>query len=49
MLALGESAISNLGKGLDNVLADIFLRNVAVIVDEDFQEHHRVFTDFVKY
>lgn len=31
------------------MLADVFLSNVTVVVDEYFKEHHGVLTHFVKY
>ena len=48
MLIFGQFAVCNLGKTLDDLLTDVQLADVAVIVDENLQEHHRVLADFVE-
>ena len=48
MLVSRQFAIGDLGERLDDLLADVHLTNIAIVVNEDFQKHHRVLADFVE-
>jgi len=48
MLALLELALSNLWQGVYGALKDVFLGEVAVVVDKDLQEVLRVLAELVE-
>lgn len=48
MLIPCKFAIGYLRQLLHNLLADVLLAHVTVVVDEDFQQHHRVLADLVE-
>ena len=49
MLVSSKFAVCYLGKRFNDLLADVLLADIAVEVDKDFEEHHGVLAEFVKY
>mmetsp|Transcript_41391 Transcript_41391/g.54464 ORF Transcript_41391/g.54464 Transcript_41391/m.54464 type:complete len:87 (+) Transcript_41391:3781-4041(+) len=40
VLVAGQFTVGDLGELLYNLLANVLLANIAIVVDEDLQEHH---------